>query len=188
MCIRDRFRSWFVDFDPVIDNALAATSPIPKSLSTRVEIRRDLGAQRKPVPQDIQKLFPHSFTFNEEMGWVPDGWTSIPVEKAMEAIIDYRGKTPAKTTSGIPLVTAKIVKGGRILPPKEFIAIEDYDTWMRRGIPKRGDVVMTTEAPLGEVAQLDGRQVALAQRIITCLLYTSPSPRDRTRSRMPSSA
>ena len=24
--------------------------------------------------------------------------------------------------------------------------------------------------------------------IITCLLYTSPSPRDRTRSRMPSSA
>ena len=27
-----------------------------------------------------------------------------------------------------------------------------------------------------------------AEEIITCLLYTSPSPRDRTRSRMPSSA
>ena len=27
-----------------------------------------------------------------------------------------------------------------------------------------------------------------AARIMTCLLYTSPSPRDRTRSRMPSSA
>ena len=26
------------------------------------------------------------------------------------------------------------------------------------------------------------------QKTITCLLYTSPSPRDRTRSRMPSSA
>ena len=26
------------------------------------------------------------------------------------------------------------------------------------------------------------------ERIIPCLLYTSPSPRDRTRSRMPSSA
>ena len=25
-------------------------------------------------------------------------------------------------------------------------------------------------------------------RLISCLLYTSPSPRDRTRSRMPSSA
>ena len=27
-----------------------------------------------------------------------------------------------------------------------------------------------------------------SQNIMTCLLYTSPSPRDRTRSRMPSSA
>ena len=32
-----------------------------------------------------------------------------------------------------------------------------------------------------------GRRLAMAQRYI-CLLYTSPSPRDRTRSRMPSSA
>ena len=30
--------------------------------------------------------------------------------------------------------------------------------------------------------------VDIAQAIGTCLLYTSPSPRDRTRSRMPSSA
>ena len=29
---------------------------------------------------------------------------------------------------------------------------------------------------------------ASVQYIMTCLLYTSPSPRDRTRSRMPSSA
>lgn len=34
-------------------------------------------------------------------------------------------------------------------------------------MPKRGDVVMTTEAPLGEVAQLDGSKIALAQRVIT---------------------
>src|SRR5665811_2571491 len=31
-------------------------------------------------------------------------------------------------------------------------------------------------------------QLALAAVLIDCLLYTSPSPRDRTRSRMPSSA
>ncbi len=34
-------------------------------------------------------------------------------------------------------------------------------------MPKKGDVVLTTEAPLGEIAQLDGRKVALAQRLIT---------------------
>ncbi len=93
-------------------------------------------------------------------------WRSLALESAMEAIIDYRGKSPRKTTSGIPLITAKIVKGGRILPPDEFIDPEDYDEWMRRGMPKAGDVVITTEAPLGEVAQLDESKVALAQRLI----------------------
>jgi type I restriction enzyme S subunit len=84
----------------------------------------------------------------------------------MEAIIDYRGKTPRKTTSGIPLLTAKIVKGGRIMPPEEFIEPADFDAWMRRGMPKPGDVLITTEAPLGEVAQLGPERVALAQRLI----------------------
>ena len=85
----------------------------------------------------------------------------------MEAIIDYRGKTPRKTPSGIPLITAKIVKGGRIMTPNECIATEDYDSWMNRGLPKPGDIVMTTEAPLGEIAQIDSRKVALGQRLIT---------------------
>jgi type I restriction enzyme S subunit len=85
----------------------------------------------------------------------------------MATIIDYRGKSPDKTPFGVPLITAKIVKGGRIAKPSEFIAEEDYDEWMRRGLPEPGDVVMTTEAPLGEIAQLDRRKVALAQRLIT---------------------
>jgi type I restriction enzyme S subunit len=85
----------------------------------------------------------------------------------MSALIDYRGKTPEKTSSGIPLITAKVVKSGRIETPNEFIAIDAYEAWMRRGIPQVGDVVVTTEAPLGEVAQLGSERVALAQRLIT---------------------
>ncbi len=96
-----------------------------------------------------------------------DEWPELPLAECMAAIIDYRGKTPRKTTSGIPLVTAKIIKGGRIEQPSEYINPADYDEWMRRGIPAAGDIVLTTEAPLGEVAQLDERKVALAQRVIT---------------------
>jgi type I restriction enzyme S subunit len=91
---------------------------------------------------------------------------TVSIEDAMEVIIDYRGKSPRKTEKGVPLVTARIVQGGELLEPNEFIAEEDYDSWMRRGFPKSGDVLFTTEAPLGEVAQLDGRKVALAQRIL----------------------
>ena len=97
----------------------------------------------------------------------PDGWKLQSVEDSMKAIIDYRGKTPRKTPSGVPLITAKIVKDGRIMTPTEFIATEGYDSWMNRGLPEPGDVVMTTEAPLGEIAQLDNRKVALGQRLIT---------------------
>lgn len=89
------------------------------------------------------------------------------LEDALEALIDYRGKTPRKTASGIPLITAKIIKDGRIERPTEFIAAAEYDAWMRRGLPKKGDVVLTVEAPLGEVAQLGGEKVALAQRVVT---------------------
>ena len=68
------FKSWFVDFDPVIDNALAAGNPIPEALKARAEARMALGDQRKPLPEDIRQQFPSRFTFSEEMGWIPEGW------------------------------------------------------------------------------------------------------------------
>ena len=83
------------------------------------------------------------------------------------SFIDYRGKTPPKTASGIPLITAKIIKNGQILPSQEYIAESYYSEWMRRGIPKKGAIVLTTEAPLGEVAQIDtDKKLAFAQRVI----------------------
>jgi type I restriction enzyme S subunit len=94
-------------------------------------------------------------------------WKEYILEDCMDAIIDYRGKTPNKTTSGIPLITAKIIKNGSILPTQEYIAENDYESWMRRGIPEVGDVLLTTEAPLGEVAQISDPNIALAQRVIT---------------------
>ena len=46
------------------------------------------------------------------------------------------------------------------------------------------------EDPLVEMATVAGKELSAdsINDINTCLLYTSPSPRDRTRSRMPSSA
>lgn len=96
------------------------------------------------------------------------GPSLLTIEEATERLIDYRGKTPPKTKSGVRLITAKVVKGGQIHDdPAEFIAANFYDEWMRRGLPQKLDLLLTTEAPLGEVAILrhDAR-IALAQRII----------------------
>ena len=82
--------------------------------------------------------------------------------------VDYRGKTPCKTESGIFLVTAKNVKAGYIdyACSKEYISENDYEEVMHRGKPEIGDVLITTEAPCGNVAQVNKPNIALAQRII----------------------
>ena len=84
--------------------------------------------------------------------------------------IDYRGKTPPKTSDGIPLITAKNVRFGVLnREPREFIDETTYSIWMTRGLPKIGDLFFTTEAPLGNVCQNDiAEPFALAQRVI-CL-------------------
>lgn len=82
--------------------------------------------------------------------------------------VDYRGKTPTKTDSGIFLVTAKNVKNGYIdyETSQEYISEDDYEEVMHRGKPQIGDVLITTEAPCGNVAQVNKLNIALAQRII----------------------
>ncbi|WP_336239154.1 restriction endonuclease subunit S [Enterobacter chuandaensis] len=75
------FKSWFVDFDPVIDNALDAGNPIPEALQSRAELRQKVrnSAYFKPLPADIRALFPAEFE-EAESGSVPMGWKegSIP--------------------------------------------------------------------------------------------------------------
>jgi type I restriction enzyme S subunit len=82
--------------------------------------------------------------------------------------VDYRGKTPKKTTEGVFLVTAKNIRMGYIdyKTSQEFISADDYSVVMRRGLPEIGDVLITTEAPCGFVAQVDREDIALAQRVI----------------------
>jgi type I restriction enzyme S subunit len=96
------------------------------------------------------------------------GWITCRLGSEVK-FIDYRGKTPPKMETGIRLITAKNVKMNRIQrDPEEFIDANVYDGWMTRGYPRKGDVLFTTEAPLGNVAQLDTDEtVVIGQRLIT---------------------
>ena len=102
------------------------------------------------------------------IGKIPEGWEVVPLKKYLESFVDYRGATPEKTDEGIFLVTGKNIKEGKINYElsKEYVFEDQYEEVMHRGKPKIGDLLFTTEAPLGEVANVDYEKIALAQRII----------------------
>jgi type I restriction enzyme, S subunit len=116
-------------------------------------------------------LDPNAPTKDSGIEWpasVPAHWEILPLARVVSQFVDYRGKTPAKIDDGVPLVTATQIKEGRIdhsLDPV-FISEEEYAERMTRGFPEKGDVLVTTEAPLGETAQIEDERVALGQRII----------------------
>ena len=84
--------------------------------------------------------------------------------------IDYRGKTPTKSDSGVPLITAKNVRAnGFSVEPREYMPETLFAEWMTRGFPRVGDVLFTTEAPLGNVCRIPNLygRFAVGQRIVT---------------------
>ena len=104
----------------------------------------------------------------EWLGEVPEHWEVRTFTRNCVEISDYRGATPKKTDSGVFLVTAKNIRRGWIDydASQEFVAKEEYGRIMRRGLPRVGDLLITTEAPLGFAALVDRADIALAQRVI----------------------
>ena len=95
-------------------------------------------------------------------------YKTYTMEDVLETIIDYRGKTPKKSELGIPTLSAKTVRNNFIdYNNCYYISEEEYKRFMVRGFPKVGDILLTTEAPLGMTAKLDRADVALAQRLLT---------------------
>lgn len=92
------FKSWFVDFDPVIDNALDAGNSIPEVLQSRAELRQKVrnSADFKPLSADIRALFPAEFE-ETELGWVPKGWMLESVAKSIN--INPSVKLPKNTVA-----------------------------------------------------------------------------------------
>ena len=99
---------------------------------------------------------------------IPAHWETRAFARCAVEMADYRGATPAKTEAGVFLVTAKNIRRGWIDydTSKEFVAEDEYANIMRRGLPQRGDLLLTTEAPLGHAALVDREDIALAQRVI----------------------
>lgn len=104
---------------------------------------------------------------------IPKNWVWVRLNSIYN-FIDYRGKTPKKLTEGIPLVTAKNVRMGyNDYSVKDFISAEEFKLRQSRGISHKGDLLFTTEAPLGNVSLADLDCFSTGQRLIDFQAYNS---------------
>jgi len=124
--------------------------------------------RNKERPMKFRRYPEYKDSGVEWLGEIPVHWSQYHLRRIVKKFVDYRGKTPEKSSSGIRLITAKNIKNQSIdfSISEEFIPEDIYRSWMVRGFPENGDVLITTEAPLGESAQVQDPEVALAQRII----------------------
>ncbi len=87
----------------------------------------------------------------------------------LKGTIDYRGKTPKKFDSGIPVISAANIKNGKIKVDGKFVSEEYYNKWTTRGYIEPGDILITTEAPVAEIAKVPGDQTYLISRRVIAL-------------------
>lgn len=130
----------------------------------------------RPSIQQVPELYKET-----ELGWIPKEWEVFVFDDVIKEYFDFRGKTPLKLGlnwggGSIKAISANNVEPGFINFSKEhYLASEDlYRVWMNRGDCSLGDVVMTSEAPLGVIAQIpDNQKYILSQRVF--LFKANPS-------------
>jgi len=134
------FKSWFVDFDPVIDNALEAGNPIPEELSKRAEVRRKALADGT-ANRDVAKQFPDAFQLTEEMGWIPKDWEVESIYKLISVIYGapFTSSLFLSDGKGVPVIRIRDLKTGT---PQNWTT-EDHP---KKTLIKTGDVVVGMDA------------------------------------------
>ena len=107
----------------------------------------------------------------------------------------YNVVEPTNDTMAANKLYVDTVSSGKLIPPGlhfdyanaettavgQLAYLEDAGGLRMRLHKTSKDLTWNQSGPVRDVSYAEGH-------IFTCLLYTSPSPRDRTRSRMPSSA
>lgn len=101
----------------------------------------------------------------------PQEWSEVVIDELCETIIDCVNKTAPVVDFPTPykmIRTTNVRDGWISLNSVKYVDHATYLLWTRRQTPKKGDVILTREAPLGEVGMLrSDDQVFLGQRLVS---------------------
>ncbi len=158
----------------VLSDADALIESLERLLAKKHHLRQGaiqelLTGQRRLPGFEVKSTYKQT-----ELGLIPEDWNLMPMIRAVGAYIDYRGRTPKKLGlswggGDILALSANNVKMGSINLDQEayFGSEELYRKWMVQGKCEPGDVLLTMEAPLGNVAQVpDSKKYILSQRVL----------------------
>ena len=134
-----------------------------------VEQRPDEGTGEELIRKihAVQKVCKDELDYSA-MGFdIPSTWSMAELSQIFD-FVDYRGKTPNKISKGVFLITASNIKQGYMdYTRKEYISQAEYENRQSRGITQKGDLIFTTEAPMGNIALCEMHKCSCGQRIIT---------------------
>ncbi len=138
--------------------------------------QRTLEKYQKLKISYLEKMFPKENEQFPELRFpnFTDAWEQRKLLDVIEGIIDFRGKTPKKlgldwSERGYLALSALNVKNGYIDKNIETYFGDEilYQKWMGGSELTKGQVLFTTEAPMGNVAQVpDNEKYILSQRTI----------------------
>lgn len=98
-------------------------------------------------------------------------WPKIALKEVCLAIVDCVNKTAPLSEGATPfkmLRTTNVRDGFIDVQNCRYVDEDTYTRWTRRQTPQRGDVILTREAPLGEVGMLrSDESVFLGQRLMS---------------------
>ena len=101
---------------------------------------------------------------------LPTSWPRVSVRDACESIVDCVNKTAPVVDFPTPykmIRTTNVRDGWVDLSSVRFVEEATFEKWTRRQRPMRGDVILTREAPLGEVGLLRSDEyIFLGQRLV----------------------
>ncbi|WP_233371503.1 restriction endonuclease subunit S, partial [Escherichia coli] len=151
------FKSWFVDFDPVIDNALDAGNPIPEALQSRAELRQKVRncADFKPLPAEIRSLFQSEFE-ETELGWVPKGWSIVRTEDiALKIGMGPFGsniKVSTFVNAGVPIISGQHLKDPLLIDGDNNFITPEHAEKLKNSAVYRKDIIFTHAGNIGQVS------------------------------------
>jgi type I restriction enzyme, S subunit len=104
-----------------------------------------------------------------EVGVIPEDWSIASAVQLCELIVDCKNRTPPVIEGGdFAVVRTPNVRNGRFVYEElRFTNEISFREWTARAIPQIGDILITREAPLGEVCLVpSGLKVCLGQRMM----------------------